>query len=84
MSVVVDAIASGNKIECDEVLPFREGERVRVSIERIDHSEPKRGSAEAIFRALRTVPPLTVEDVEVLKRSIAESKLQPSPPLFED
>ena len=84
MSVVVDAVARGNKIECDEFLPFHQGERVRVSIESIDSAEPRRGSAAAILDALQNAPKVSYEDVEELQRLMAESKLPPSRAMFED
>jgi hypothetical protein len=83
MTVVMDAVARGNRIDCDEALPFGEGERVRVSVEGIGSALPKRGSAAAVLQAMRQPPHLSSEEVDELERMIIEGKRTSSRGIFD-
>ncbi len=84
MTVVIDAVARGNRIDLDEKPPFREGERVRVSVESLTPDLPLRGSGAAVLRAMRQPPHLTFAEVDELERLINEGKGTSSRGLFDN
>jgi len=65
-------------IELEQRLPYSEGQPISVFVELLPASE-RRGSPEAILRAMRELPKLAKEDVDELERMIEEGKLPVRP-----
>jgi hypothetical protein len=67
-------IAKRKIIELEDLLPYPEGQPVRIWVE--PFAEPlKPGSPEAIRQVMHEPPYLKWEDVDELERAIEESKL---------
>ena len=67
-------IARGNMIELEEMLPYTDGQIVRVVVEPLAQQLPA-GSPVSIRMAMHAPPHLAEDDVTELERVIAEARL---------
>ena len=67
-------IAKGKTIELEESLPYRNGQRVRVSVEPLTKQQMT-GSPVAILQAMDAPPHLAPEAVDEMLQAIEDGKL---------
>lgn len=69
-------IIRGKTIELNEPLPYPDGREVVISIEARSEAAPV-GSPQAVLEAMRSLPRLSNEDVDLMERIIEEGRMPP-------